>query len=614
MNKWAGLSAHTLLSVFLLMITVSAICEASYTLQLDYSVGVWNDFDFSRPAEDWSKAAHKYGGKNAVMDLIVAQADINGFAMLPFPLEDSPYLRSSSQTDKAEPYLKEFDSEGLKVILSIQPSRADVTQIMRILLSRYGHHSSIIGVNIDLEWKETGRPTYASNEERDSWLKEMKGHNSDFKLFLTYFGDYTHFPQDTADLVILFDGEGDTQANILSRYKELADHYSSIGIYTGYSSSIPEAASHERILATVPNTRYIIHTYDVFSNKPILIFYVDDVQVDWLESITIDLIDLHKEKKVPLVCGVIPNNFDNPNVGGGYLSNLLRKLNEDESDLFEMGQHGYAHEDLKGKSHEQQKEIIQKGLTTLTSIGIKPTTFVPPFGSADETTIRAAEDLKFKIFVDLYEDLHSDRLLIMNSWVSLTVENDRSARHKFVSGTTTLKQPEQIMTDVDQETGKNSSTVIIIVYYIHDFEIDTNSKLAQLSMTLNILKNSGKYRFMTARQYWETLSNDTMATQTLVTQVRPQTSRNQATTTQTTVTQVRTDTPWSAYWIMYLVIGASATTIFALLTTRVLRRKPTRPVARASTSQLHVDFQTYTYHRKTAYYLYPRSSSGAGKN
>jgi hypothetical protein len=535
------------LSILLLMIAVSAIHEAHYISQVDCSGGVWNNFDFSRPAEDWSEAAHKFGGKTGVIDLVVAQADINGLVMLPFPLKNTSYLCSSSKTDLAEPCLSKFDLEGLKVILSIQPSRADVTQIVRILLSRYGQHHSIIGVNIDLEWKESGRPTYASNEERDTWLNEIRSYSPNFKLFLTYYRDYTHFPQDATDLVILFDGEDDTQANLLNRYKELAKHYSSIGIYTGYSSSVPPVASYERIMAAVPNTRYIIHTEDVFCNQPILMFYLDDVQADWLESVSVDLINLHMEEKTPMIFGVIPNNLDNPNVGGGYLPNLLKRMNENESDLFEIGQHGYTHADLKGKSYEEQKEIIQKGLVALTSIGIKPVTFIPPFGSADVTTIKAAEDLDLKIFLDLYEDLHSDKLLIMNSWVSLTVENERAARYNFVYRTTTLKQPQQIIAGVDQETSKKGNTVVIVVYYIHDLEIDTKNKLVELSKTLKILKNSGKYRFMTARQYRETLREETIPTQSDVTPT------------------------WSAHWILYLLVGASATTTLGLLASRRLR-------------------------------------------
>jgi hypothetical protein len=68
--------------------------------------------------------------------------------------QSSGYLRSISDIDQAEPYLQEFDREGQKVILSIQPGKADIPQLIDLMLSRYGHHQSIIGVNGDLEWEK----------------------------------------------------------------------------------------------------------------------------------------------------------------------------------------------------------------------------------------------------------------------------------------------------------------------------------------------------------------------------------------------------------------------------------------------------------------------------
>jgi len=36
------------------------------------------------------------------------------------------------------------------------------------VLSRYGHHKSVIGVNIDTEWKLTGNPNHFSDKEQIS--------------------------------------------------------------------------------------------------------------------------------------------------------------------------------------------------------------------------------------------------------------------------------------------------------------------------------------------------------------------------------------------------------------------------------------------------------------
>jgi hypothetical protein len=223
------------------------------------SEGVWNNCNFTKPPEEWSAAAKSFGGEDGVVDLVVAQAHANELTYLPFPFEKRENIYSYNQTDKVEPYLKKFDEDGLKVILSIQPNGADVADLIEIILSRYGHHESIIGVNVDIEWKLTGNPYHVSNKERDLWLNIIQSHDPEFKLFLTYFKDHTYFPDDAHDVVILFDGNNATQGKLMKNYKELASHYTSAGIYTGYPSSIPPTASHDNITAAAPNTEYILY-------------------------------------------------------------------------------------------------------------------------------------------------------------------------------------------------------------------------------------------------------------------------------------------------------------------------------------------------------------------
>jgi peptidoglycan/xylan/chitin deacetylase (PgdA/CDA1 family) len=463
-----------------------------------YVVGVWNNAEFSKPASEWTNAAKKYGSENGLIDLTVAQAQVDGFVSLKFPFKSRGVLYSATSTDLVEKYLSKFESEGIQVILSIQPLNADIKQIIGIVLSRYSSHKNIIGINVDIEWKESGTPYHVSNEERDIWLKEIKKYNNNYKLFLTYFKDYTYFPDDHPDIVILYDGEAHTQTKLLSQYQELAKHYSTTGIYTGYLTSIPPAASVEQIINAAPNTKYIIHTYDVFSERRLVIFQMDDVQVDWLESLSIDLINLHIEKKVPVLCSVIPNNLNNPDVGGGYLPIYLKNVSDNYSDLAEIGQHGYTHSDserLQGMSYEEQKEIIERGLQILGSLGIKPSTFVPPFGSVDNTTVKVTKDLGFQNIIDLYSGLSSNGMLILNDYISFTSREGNNL---------TIKTPEQIMGEIDQ---KEASGCIIVLYQFHDFQRDSENKLIEFANILDVLKNSGKYVFITPRQYKEYFAN-----------------------------------------------------------------------------------------------------------
>ncbi len=462
------------------------------------ALGVWNNADFSKPASEWVDAAKSFGGEDAVIDLVVAQAHSNGLIYLPFPFEDEGFLYSTTSTDYVEDYLSRFDSDGVKVILSIQPLDADIKNLIGIVLSRYSNYENILGINIDIEWKESGTPFHVSNEERDLWLSEIKKYNSDYKLFITYFGDYTYFPDDHPDLVILFDGEEDTQTNLLKQYQDLAQYYDSVGLYTGYSSSIPPVASIEQISTAVPNTNYIIHTYDLFDERKIVIFQMNGVQVDWLESLSIDLIELHIEKMMPVLCAVIPNKLDNAYVGGGYLPTFLESVNEDYSDLVEVGENGYTYSDserLEGLSYDEQKEIIEAGLQILTSMGITPSTFIPPYGSMDNTTVMVLEDLGFKFLTNYtYEintGLSSDIISILDNYVWLTTSEERNV---------VIKTAEQIMEEIDQN---EKAGPVIISYQFYDFWENSDYMLLQLSDVLEALNSSGKYLFLTPRQYQE---------------------------------------------------------------------------------------------------------------
>jgi predicted nuclease of predicted toxin-antitoxin system len=485
MLEYRKLELMLIAAVILMMVPAMGEGPAE---KIDYSAGVWNNFNFSRPAEDWASAAAFFGGDRGLVDLVVCQENLDGFTYLAFPYPSKGYLLSGSLTDEVEPYLEEFDRQGIKVILSVQPGKVDVARIIEILLNRYGHHECIIGINVDLEWKKTGRENHVSDEERDVWMNAIKRQNQDLKLFLTYFLDHTHFPEDDTDLVILFDGEHASQSELLKRYEDLAMHYESVGIYTGYLSSHPQSASDQRILAAAPNTRYIIHTQDVFPDEKVLIFLMGGVQVDWLEEGSIDLLNLHEEKNVPAVVGVIANNLDNPHVGGGFLPGLLQELHQNKSDLFEIAQYAYSEEN--GQSYEDLKKSISTGLQTFSRLGIRPVTLIPSLLEADKSTVWVAEELGFEILVASSQSLDADRLEVLNTYVSLTRENGE------------LKGSRELMAEID---GKEQNAVVVL-YQIQDFGPASGNRVEELGSILDALKESRRYRFMTGNQYLETLT------------------------------------------------------------------------------------------------------------
>ncbi len=476
------------------------------TTTTNYYVGVWDNFKFNESADDWSTAAHTYGGQSGLVDIVVAQARENGQIALPFPYDGNYSLYNVTQNDVMEPYLEKFDSEGLKVILSIQPLNANVTELIDTILTRYGNHTCIVGVNVDLEWKESGNPQSVSDAERDMWLSEIKSHNSGLKLFLTYFGDHTHFPDDTRDMVILFDGSKETQANLLNKYSELAKYYATVGIYTGYSSSNPPTASISRIIAAAPNTGYIIHTDDVFANKKTVIFELDDLQAGWLEPTSIDLIDLHIDKHMPAVLGVIPNNLNNSSYGVGYMPVNIKDVYNNYSSLLEISQHGWAHsstEQMENLSYDDQKAVIENGQNLFASLGIKPVTFTPPYGAANENTVKILEDHGFNNLV-LYSWNNSlvnstnasTGFLVTDSYVPLIDSVNTTS-----AGSYAMKSPDQLMDEID----RSNSNVVFVIYHIQDFAPGSGNSIDDLGKLFDDMNNSKKYQFMTVSEYHDML-------------------------------------------------------------------------------------------------------------
>jgi hypothetical protein len=45
-----------------------------------------------------------------------------------------------------------FDASGVKVWLQVEPARCDVPMLIDLLYLQYGHHPSVIGFGVDVEW------------------------------------------------------------------------------------------------------------------------------------------------------------------------------------------------------------------------------------------------------------------------------------------------------------------------------------------------------------------------------------------------------------------------------------------------------------------------------
>jgi len=70
---------------------------------------------------------------------------------LSFPGGGEPNISFSIQDDN-QGALDMFDQLGFRVWLQVEPGDAQVETLFDLILTRYGNHSCVIGVGVDVEW------------------------------------------------------------------------------------------------------------------------------------------------------------------------------------------------------------------------------------------------------------------------------------------------------------------------------------------------------------------------------------------------------------------------------------------------------------------------------
>ena len=111
---------------------------------------------------------------------------------LPFPVSDTgdPLIAGRNGYDHNEAALTLFDQLGFRVWLQIEPRFASVEKLLQLVLQKYSHHPSVIGVGIDVEWyksmdPDAGEPV--SDENARAWLQIARSFNPNYRLFLKHW-------------------------------------------------------------------------------------------------------------------------------------------------------------------------------------------------------------------------------------------------------------------------------------------------------------------------------------------------------------------------------------------------------------------------------------------
>ena len=111
---------------------------------------------------------------------------------LPFaiPQNSDPLIEGGKEEDRNEPALRLFDELGFRIWLQIEPRFASVDQLLHLVLRRYSHHPSVIGVGIDVEWYKSTDPDRGepvSDVEAARWLALARSYNPGYRLFLKHW-------------------------------------------------------------------------------------------------------------------------------------------------------------------------------------------------------------------------------------------------------------------------------------------------------------------------------------------------------------------------------------------------------------------------------------------
>ncbi|SCG83396.1 putative protein ylxY [Proteiniborus sp. DW1] len=160
-----------------------------------------------------------------------------------------------------------------------------------------------------------------------------------------------------------------------------------------------------------------------FSSKAKDIFNIDDVyykgtidekliafacNVDWGNECIPGMLDIFRENNIKITFFVTGRWAEkNPE--------LLKKIYENGH---EIGNHGYFHRDYDKLNYEDNRDEINKADKVITDIlGIKSVYFAPPSGAYNKETIKAANELGYKVImwsidtIDWRKDSTKDKII-----------------------------------------------------------------------------------------------------------------------------------------------------------------------------------------------------------
>ena len=252
-NKRLYLSAKIIFILVLLLIGKNFFAQERNTIAragLRSSIYGFNSF----PDATWwlntaSDMASRFPGATPSVIWILGYTTDDGcYLNFPNPYPDSSFNQIYfSSKDENENYLNYFDQKGVKVWLQVEPGFADVSKLIDLALSQYGHHSSVIGFGIDVEWFRTSA---ANNEEGDAvadseaavWSARIKSYNQNYLFFTKHWLIEKMPPAFRTDMVFVDDSQDFPDMNsMINEFIEWSNAFSSsrVAFQFGYDADKP---------------------------------------------------------------------------------------------------------------------------------------------------------------------------------------------------------------------------------------------------------------------------------------------------------------------------------------------------------------------------------------
>lgn len=192
---------------------------STYGPPYDPGVEYWNAF-----AQDMTG---RFNGARPQIIWIVGNLSGNGTQLTFFGKSDNPEIHFSMQ-DRNEDALTFFDKLGAQVWLQVEPGNAPVETLIPLILEKYGHHPSVIGVGVDVEWyKSTDEPEGEQVSDADArlWLETARAFNPTYRLFLKHWETGKMPPTERRGIVFVDDSQQ------FSSFDAMVDEFAAWGEY-----------------------------------------------------------------------------------------------------------------------------------------------------------------------------------------------------------------------------------------------------------------------------------------------------------------------------------------------------------------------------------------------